>query len=451
MPLSRNPSQVPAVAATPAIGWQAFEREDASRGVREILGRTPRWILRSGTTVVAAVVGVLLFLSWLIHYPDTVAGKVTITGAIPALEVVARQSGQLERLCVREGEPVKKGRLLGVIKNPADTDRVLHLKDELQQLRAFLVDAAAFVPIDLAGETEMGVVQGAYSDFHSRYQLYRSLLRDDYSEKTLASLQQQFDARKAQLVQMQRQSETARREGALARESFERMRQLHGRDSISTAEFQQQERQLLEQSRQQSTIEKAMLEEEVAVTECEKQIRDLSHKRSEDLRVARSELSEAFKKLLAAIEIWENDFVLRAPTDGTVAFYDFWADQQFVTQGKSVFIIAPEITQLLGRMPVLQGGAGKVKPGQVVNIRLNDYPSREFGMATGKVKSVSLVAQQGQQLVSFSLEYPIVTTYKKRIAFKQEMVGEARIITDDRRLLERLFGELRKVWSQPAG
>ncbi|MEI6536681.1 MAG: hypothetical protein WCN98_15150, partial [Verrucomicrobiaceae bacterium] len=295
---------LPAVASTQAIGWQAFEREDASRGVREILGRTPSWILCSGTNIVAGAVAVLLLLSWMIHYPDTISGKATVTGATPALDVVARQGGQLERLCVKEGEAVEKGHLLGVIKNPANTDRVLHLKDELQKLRAFLADASAFVPIDLAGETEMGSVQGAYSDFHSHYQHYQSLLHDDYSYKTLSLLSQQLESKNAQLTQMQQQSTSAQREGTLAQEGFERMRQLHDRDSISKAEFQQHERQYLEQRRQESTVQKAMLEQQVAVTECEKQIRDLSHKRSEDLRIASSELAESFKKLLAGIEIW---------------------------------------------------------------------------------------------------------------------------------------------------
>lgn len=443
-------STLPAVPSQ-ELGWQAFEREDSSHAVREILGRTPVWILRSGTTVVACLVAVLLVMSWMIHYPDTVTGKITVTGATPALDVVARQSGQLERLCVREGEAVKKGHLLGVIKNPASTERVLQLKAELEKLRRFLEDPAAFVALDGAGGTELGSVQTAYSDFHARYQQYDNLLRDDYVAKSTALLRQQLEAKRAQLAQMHQQSDSARREGALADESFARMRTLHGRESISTAEFQQQERQLLEQRRQQSMVDKTLLEEEVAVTEGEKQIHDLTHKRSEDLRIARSDLAESYKKLLAAIEMWENDFVLRAPADGTVAFYDFWADQQFVTQGKSVFIIAPQISQLLGRIPVQQGGAGKIKPGQIVRIRLSDFPAREFGMVTGRVKSVSLVAQQGQQLASVSLEYPLVTTYGKCIAFKQEMVGEATIITDDRRLLERLFGEFRKVWSQTSG
>src|SRR5207247_6115579 len=136
-----------------------------------------------------------LFLSWLIDYPDTVGGRITVTGATPALEVVARQSGQLERLCVKEGERVEKGHLLGVIKNPATTERVLHLKEELQKLRPFLADPSAFVPIRVAGETELGAVQIAYSDFHSRHQQYQTLLGDDYSEKTVASLRQQLGAK----------------------------------------------------------------------------------------------------------------------------------------------------------------------------------------------------------------------------------------------------------------
>jgi HlyD family secretion protein len=351
-----------------------------------------------------------------------------------------------------EGELVKRGHLLGVIKNPADTGRMLQLKSELERFRAFLEDESAFVELNFAGiGTDLGAVQTAYSDFHSHYQHCANLLGDDYATKTIALLGKQLEAKRAQLVEMQQQSEGAKREGVLADANFDRMRTLHGRESISTAEFQQQERQLLEQRRQQSVVDKSLLEEQVAVTEVEKQINELSHKRSEDLRVARSELSESYKKLLAGIEIWENEFVLRAPADGTVAFYDFWADQQFVTQGKSVFIIAPRISQLLGRVPVQQGGAGKIKAGQVVHIKLNDYPAREFGMVNGRVKSVSLVAQQGQQLVSVSLDYPIFTTYRRQIAFKQEMVGEAAIVTDDRRLIERLFGEIRKVLSQPAG
>ena len=49
--------------------------------------------LRSGTTVLAAVLGLLLLLSVIIKYPDTIIGRVNVTGTQPVMEVVARQGG----------------------------------------------------------------------------------------------------------------------------------------------------------------------------------------------------------------------------------------------------------------------------------------------------------------------------------------------------------------------
>lgn len=430
----------------PPVAWE--DDSESSSAVNEVLGRTPPWILRSGISILAWIVALLLLLSWLIHYPDAVSGKITITGTNPSVAIIARQSGRLERLNVTEGQQVGKGHLLGVINNPADTTRMFRLREELRKLEPFLADTAAFKTIDLSGEGQLGGVQTAYSDFHGRYRQYEALLHDDFSDKAVASLLRQLQRKHMEYTQIQQQATAARREKELAQENFERMQLLHANKSISTAELQTQERVLLEQQRTLSAVDRTLLEQETAAAEVEKQVRELNHKRADELRIAASELAESLKKLLAGIDIWESDFVLRAPTNGMVAFYDFWADQQFVTLGKAVFIIAPETTVLLGRMPVAQGG--KIKTGQIVRIKLDDFPSKEFGLVSGTVKSVSLVAQQGQQLVSVDLQFPLVSSYRRTIAFKQEMTGDALVITDDRRLIERLFSEIRRAFAQSA-
>lgn len=418
--------------------------------VNDILGRTPPWILRSGTSLVAAAVVLLLVMSWFIQYPDSINGRIIITGTNPAVPVMARQSGYLERLAIKEGDAVAKGNVLAVIKNAANTDALLQLKTEVQKLVPFLSDAARFVKLNLPGDVQLGNVQTAYTDFHARYRHYESQLNDTYPAKAIALLRAQMERKQAQLKQMSEQAGAARRTADLAKETFLRMQKVHSRGGISTMELQTHERQFLEADRQASMVDKSRLEEEIVSGEYEKQLNELIHKREEDLRMAAVDLADACKKLLGAVEMWETEFVLRAPTDGRVAFYDFWSDQQFVEQGKAVFIIAPEATVLLGRMPAKQGGSGKIKVGQRVQIRLDDYPSNEFGLVTGVVKSVSLVAQQGHQLVSVDLPYPLVTTYKKTILFKQEMAGQGMVITDDQRLIGRLFREVRKALTQPA-
>jgi HlyD family secretion protein len=144
--------------------------------------------------------------------------------------------------------------------------------------------------------------------------------------------------------------------------------------------------------------------------------------------------------------VWEADFVLRAPADGLVAFYDFWSDQQYVTAGRQVFLIVPETTRLVGRMSVSQGGSGKIKPKQVVRIRFDDYPYKEFGVVSGRVQSVSIVAREGVNLVLVDIPYPLTTSFNKRVQFKQDMTGEAGIVTEDIRLIGRVLNEIRRAF-----
>jgi hypothetical protein len=117
-----------------------------------------------------------------------------------------------------------------------------------------------------------------------------------------------------------------------------------------------------------------------------------------------------------------------------------------VTAGRQVFLIVPETSRLIGRMSVSQGGAGKIRPGQKVRIRFADFPYREFGLVTGRVQSVSMVARDGANLVLVDIPYPLVTSFKKRLQFKQDMTGEASIITEDIRLIGRVLYEIRRAF-----
>ena len=60
------------------------------------------------------------------------------------------------------------------------------------------------------------------------------------------------------------------------------------------------------------------------------------------------------------------------------------------------------------------------------------------------------VVQQGQQLVSVALPYPLKTHLGKSLPFKQEMTGEAQIVTEDRTLMGRIFDELRRAFTNSA-
>ena len=414
--------------------------------VREFMSRPPHWLLRSGTTALAAFLALLLILSVIIKYPDTIIARVTVTGTQPVMEVVARQSGHLESLRVREGQRVKKGEVLAVMQSAAQPATVLGLADKLRQLQARIAEEKAILDVSFEPRPDLGQLQEQYADFLNAFRLFQSRLSDDYAEKAGELLSKQLEAKKTQITSLRSQAEMMHRELDLGREKVARLRSLHKDQSISTAELQEQEVALLEQMRAETGGQRTLSEAEVEASKAEKELRDLEHERTETLRTAREELRARLNKLVGAIELWEADYVFRAPGNGKVAFYDFWSDQQFVTAGKQVFLVVPETTRLIGRMSVSQGGSGKIKPGQSVWIRFDDFPYKEFGIVSGKVQSISQVAREGANLVLVDIPYPLATSFHKRLLFKQDMVGEARIVTEDIRLLGRILYEIRRAF-----
>ena len=323
---------------------------------------------------------------------------------------------------------------------------MLELAGKLRQVELGADEKMPVLNVAFEPKDDLGKLQEPYADFLISYHQLQSRLADDYAEKAGALLRKQLEGKRAQIESFRSQAGMMGREMGLAREKLDRLKSLHETKAISTAEMQEQEMAVLERMREETTGQRTLNEAEVEASKAEKELRDLEHERAESLRTAREELRARLNKLLGEIGVWEADYVLRSPGEGNVAFYDFWSDQQFVTAGRQVFLIVPQTTKLLGRMPVSQGGSGKIKAGQPVRIQLDDFPYKEFGVVSGKVQSISAVSREGANLVLIDIPHPLVTSFHKKLLFKQEMVGQARIVTEDIRLLGRILYEIRRAF-----
>jgi HlyD family secretion protein len=160
-------------------------------------------------------------------------------------------------------------------------------------------------------------------------------------------------------------------------------------------------------------------------------------------------LKQSFGNLQNQLKLWQQNYLLASPVDGNVTFTTYWSINQNVSQGDKVMTIVPDKPSVLvGKITLPVKGSGKVKQGQKVNIRLDNYPYMEFGMVKGIVKSISLVAANNNYAVEVEFPEGLHTTYGKTLAFAQEMQGSAEIITENKRLLTRLFNPLRALLNE---
>ena len=129
----------------------------------------------------------------------------------------------------------------------------------------------------------------------------------------------------------------------------------------------------------------------------------------------------------------------------------YWTNNQNVTAGNIVFNIVPANQgEIIGKELLPTERSGKVKKGQKVNIRFNNYPDKEFGIVKGTVKNISLIpVADGQNIKSYMVDIQLPnglrTSYNKELPFLPEMEGQADIITEDITLLERFLLPLKKV------
>jgi len=413
------------------------------------MGREPAWLLRSGACLIAFVFALALILACIVRYPDTIKGQVVINGSNPAATVVARQSGYLEDLVVKEKQVVQRGDVLAFIRSKTSATSALALKSKLDEVAPILLGEHPPDQLpEFKQDAALGPIAPTYTAFTTRLKEHYTLLNDDFAEKSVANLKNQRQQKLDEVALIVQQIMTAKKSVALLRDEHERLARLSQRGIVSNAELKTHERQILDQERSIASIEQTEHAASIAISEYEKQVVDLEHSRREELRRSLAALNTAHKDLSTALDTWDNDYVLRAPVTGEVSFFNFWSDTQYVTSGKAVFIVTPPSSTLVARLELRTGPLGKVRAGQRVVMKLNDYPSKEYGSLKGAVQSISAAAQNGGQVVQISVPNPLRTNFNQVLPFKSEMSAEASIVTEDRSLLSRVFDQMHFLFSE---
>jgi len=97
----------------------------------QFISTPPSWFLRFGISAIAVVIAVFILGAALIKYPDVVTAKATLTTENPPIRLLAKSSGKISELLVKNNARVKAQTILCVIENAANYQHVLDLQKHL--------------------------------------------------------------------------------------------------------------------------------------------------------------------------------------------------------------------------------------------------------------------------------------------------------------------------------
>lgn len=422
--------------------------------VQEIVDRMPvrgaRWVV----LIVVGLAAAMLLFGFVIRYPEVVTGTMTVTMRTAPVKLVASASGQLKLRGRLPRLPVEGDVIFAVIDNATDTDDFL-LADSL--LARFRLAAGDSCRRSFPDNLNLGELNGAYYQFVSVHDIYMNYLDGNtYVTKE--------NSCRLQLLSCEKSLSFYEEKLRIKGEQLGFYRREVSRDSIllKIGDFIERELDRTKNAyngmlETYNSILENMALLQIQSRELKNQLAQLALERRDYECKLRMDLTTAHNALQAGVKQWKDRYAFIAPFRGCVEFLGFWRENDYIAPGTEVFSVVPAESPVVGHLLLPSQGAGKVKPGQTVTIRLDDYPYLEYGVVEGCVQEISLVtkpvvsaAEQTADtyLVTIGLPSGLKTKFGSSLDFRYEIKGTADVQTEKRRLIERLFDNLKYITNQ---
>lgn len=404
-----------------------------SEEVQEIVGQVPSWIIRWGITAVFIFLVLILWISWFIRYPDVIKGEAIITTKVSPVELVAKQNGELV-LLVSDEEFVHQNQAIGYINSSANFDEVIKLENYLHKGASH----------ELEIFESLGEIQSYYNDY-LLFNEWKHQLKFEPQLQEISHIKEQINNLNSLNQNLIAESSILKNEIKLLQENYRVDSTLHVQHVIASVEFKERTMVFLEKQRTLKNQEAKIINNAYQIEGLEKQVSALNADFNSVDASLENKLKSSKSALKNAISRWKNEVVFTAPIDGKVTYMSFLENNQYVQSGKSLFTILPHDQSFYAQVNLPIQSSGKVAIGQQVNIKLDNYPDHEFGMLVGSVEKISDIpsigADEDKVFYRLLVDLPsgLITSHNKKLPNKHYLSGQMEVITQKRRVIQRVF------------
>jgi multidrug resistance efflux pump len=411
--------------------------------IQEILGTPPGWILRFGTLIFFIIIVVLIWLSYWIQYPDIVSSEIIVSFNDPPTKLISPKSGYLNKLHAVHNQKIKKGQLLISYTSEANYKDVLSLYEKLLQVKQ--TEESSILSLSFTENYSIGELQKYLFQFLDKQKQYNLRVKGIAEvtskrdkQKQIISLENGIaystNLRDNLIVQIDNTQIQIKNEEAMVK-----------MDKLSQSELNKTRDKLTVLTSNLNATEAEIKDKQFSISNLKSELVNLSFSNEKGREVALLEMNAAFVQFKSNVSQWISLNLIISPSEGTVQVTNkFLKSGQYVNKDEPLLIIIPpQSNKMKGIMNVPFNESGSIKRNQVVLVKLNSYPSAKYGIIQGKVASSSSIAlEDNEKLVSpvtVYFENGLVTTTGYKVSTKKELSGTARIITQNKRFIQRLF------------
>jgi len=422
-----------------------FHSEEAN----EIMGKVPKWIIRKGMGGIFLIFIVMLIGSYYIQYPQTIVGPITITTANPPVDIIIKTQGRIDSLFVKDGDSVVEGDVIALIYNTSHYASVLEVEHNLTEksIDYFITNKNSKW---IEKEYLLGELQEHYSELKRLYMDYKHYTESDHLSKNRTLLRAQINKNKEYYQKQIDQKKIITEDLVYEKKKFDRDSILFASKVISSLDFERSTQSLIQKKNVSAGYEVTIKNTELSIMQMEQSLVELIIQQENEITLYNLELYKIRQLLLSQINLWKDKYLLFTPISGQISFTKYWSNNQSIQIGQRLASVVPkDSSSVIGKMYIPSIGFGKIAIGQKVNVKLNSYPSMEYGILKGQIKSLSSVPEEGFYGADIIFPFGLQSSYKEKLIMIQRMDGTGEIVTQKSRLFERfilpfkvLFGKI---------
>ena len=418
------------------------ELEIRSDEVQAILTAVPNWMIRWGITLIFGLILMLVFISWFIKYPDVIKGQVILTTEQPPVKLISKANGYIEQLYFKDNALIQKGQTIAEITNPTHKTTIDNLTVILKN---FQLDMVAELIPQFEKVGALGELQSEFNGLYNNLKEYHPLSENDYYKKSIKNINLQiaYNNRLAWLTNGEIDLLTL--EIANANAKFKADSSLYHKEVISKNEFFSNQSEYLSKQQQLINTKKTYVNHKIAVANYTTQKNELNKSLLDNVRSIEMQINSAIKTIKNYTQTWQQNYTLTSPIAGKLSYLSTITPHQYITAQVPLFAVTPNNQAYIGNIQLPTKGYGKIAIGQEVKIKLDNYPYQEYGQLVGKVVNNAQIAGKEGYFVQVQLTKGFTSTYQKEITYSPNMSGIAEIITEDLRLIHRIFNTFKEV------
>lgn len=411
--------------------------------VDEVLNQPPAWLVRWGISVFFFVLIILLGVTWFVEYPDLVGAQMKVISDNAPKSVNAKMEGRLTRLMIKEGALVKPGEHLAYLESTASVDEVLSLEGSINQLIQLSAtnNFEGIHRINIPLFFSLGELQKPYQTFQEALVRSQSSMADGSYLKKKGAVNRDISTLNSIQQNTRTQLELQEKDLQMAYEEAQSQQRLSEKGFVSKQDARNAQSRYLNKKQAFEQAKGALENNSMSQNQKQQELIELDKTIIEQ----KNNLIQSINSLKSDIEAWKQKYIAIAPIGGKVSFLTNLQENQMIKSGQELLYILPDGAGYHGEMLLGQYNFGKVRKNQEVIVKFQSYPFQEFGTVKGQISYISDIPQDTAYLVKVAFPHGLVTSANKKLPFRNGMTASGEVITENLKLIEKLFYDIRKT------